>query len=80
MLLSPEQVSILWFVGAAGEAQDLKHICEGAAISRLHDEDSTAQQKDQEGDPQAHSGNDIAQFKAEVLLDVGHTSERQDCP
>lgn len=76
--LSPEQVRLLWFLGTAGEAQDLEHICEGAAISRLGDEDSAAQEKDQEGHPEAHGGNDVAEPKAEVLLDVGHTSQRQD--
>lgn len=78
MQLSPEQVRLLWFLGTADEAQDLEHICEGTAISRLGDEDSTAQEKDQEGDPKAHSGNDVADLKAEVLLDVGHTSQRED--
>lgn len=80
MPLSPEQVRFLWFLGAECEAQDLEHICKGAAISRLGDEDRTAQEKDQEGDPEAHSGNDIAHLKAYVLLDVGHTSQRQDGP
>lgn len=79
-MLSPEQVRFLWFLGAAGEAQDLEHICEGTTISSLGDENSTAQQKHHEGDSKAHSGNDIAQLKAEVLLDVGHTSQRQDGP
>lgn len=78
MALSPEQIRLLWFLGAAGKAQDLEHICEGAAISRLGDEHSTSQEKDQEGDPEAHSGNDVADLKADVLLDVGHASQRQD--
>ena len=78
MSLSPEQVGFLWFLGTAGVAQDLEHICEGAAISRLGDEDSTAQEKHQEGDPEAHSGNDVAHLKADVLLDVGHASQRHN--
>lgn len=78
MLLSPEQVGFLWFLGAAGEAQDLGHICEGAAISRLGDEDGSAQEKDQEGDSEAHCWDDVAKPKAVILLDVGHTTQRQD--
>lgn len=77
-MLWPEQVRLLWFWGAAGEAQDLEHVGEGAAISRLGDENGTSQEKDQEGDPEAHSGNDVAELKADILLDVGHTSKRQD--
>lgn len=80
LLLSPEQVRVLWLVGAAGKAQDLEHVCEGTAISRLSDEDGTAQEKHQEGDPEAHSWDYVAQLKAEVLLDVGHTSQRQNGP
>lgn len=79
-LLSPGQVSVLWLVGAAGKAQDLEHVCEGTAISRFSDEDGTAQEKHQERDPQAHSWDYIAQLKAEVLLDVGHTSQRKNGP
>lgn len=79
-VLLPEQVRFLWFLRAADEAQDLEHICEGTTISWLCDENSTAQQKHQEGDPKAHGGNDIAQLKVEVLLDVGHTSQGQDGP
>lgn len=78
MPLSPEQVGLLRFLGTAGEAQNLEHICEGTAISGFGDEDGTAQEKDNKGDPEAHSGNDVADLKAEVLLDVGHTSQRQD--
>lgn len=76
--LSPKQVGLLWFLWTAGEAKDLEHIWEGTAISRLVDEDSTSQEKDQEGHSKAHSGNDVAKLKAEILLDVGHTSQRQD--
>lgn len=75
MPLSPEQVSVFWLVGAAGKAQDLEHVCEGTAISRLGDEDGTAQQKHKERDPQAHSWDYIAQLKTEILLDVGHSSQ-----
>lgn len=78
MLFSPEQVSILWFLGAAGKAQDLEHVWKSTAISRLFDEDRMAKEKDQEGDTEAHSRDDIAQLKADVLLDVSHTAQRQD--
>lgn len=80
MLLSPEQVSVLWLVGAAGKAQNLEHVCEGTAISRFSDEDGTAQEKHQERDPEAHSWDYIAQFKAEILLNVGHASQRKNGP
>lgn len=75
---SPEQVWLLGFLRAAGEAQDLEHVREGAAIGRLGDEDRAAQEEDQEGDSQAHGGDDVAQLEAEVLLDVGHTPQGQD--
>lgn len=75
MPLSPKQIRLLGFLGTASEAQNLEHICESAAISRLGDEDSSAKEKDQEGHPEAHGGNDVAKLKAEVLLDVGHTSQ-----
>lgn len=78
MPLSPEHVRLLWCLGAAGKAQDLEEICEGAAISRFGDEDSPAQEENKEGDPEAHSGNDVAEHEADVLLDVGHPSQRQD--
>lgn len=80
MLLSPEQVSVLWLVGAAGKAQDLEHVCEGTAISRLRNEDGTAHEEHQERDPEAHGWDYIAQLKAEILLDVGHTAQRKNGP
>lgn len=80
MLLSPEQVSVLWFVGAAGKAKDLEHVCEGTAIGRFSDEDGTAQEKHQERDSEARSWDYIAQLKAEILLDVGYTSQRKNGP
>lgn len=80
MPLSPGQVSVLRLVKAAGKAQDLEHVCEGTAISGFSDEDRTAQEKHQERDPQAHSWDYIAQLKAEILLDVGHPSQRQNGP
>lgn len=80
MLLSPEQVSVLWLVRAAGKAQNLEHVCEGTAISRFSDEDGTAQEKNQERDPEAHSWDYIAQFKAEILLNVGHAPQRKNGP
>lgn len=80
MLLSPKQVSVFWPMGAAGKAQDLEHVCEGTAISRFSDEDGAAQEKHQERDPEAHSWDYIAQLKAEVLLDVGHASQRKNGP
>lgn len=67
-------------MGAAGKAQDLEHVCEGTAISRFSDEDGTAQEKHQERDPQAHGWDDIAQLEAEILLDVGHTTQRKNSP
>ncbi len=76
--LSPEQVMLLWFLGTAGETQDLEHIREGAAVSRLGDEDGATQEKDEEGHPEARGGNAVAEHKVYVLLDVGHTSQRQD--
>lgn len=76
--LSPEQARLLRFLGTAGEAQDPEHFCEGTAISGLGDEDGAAQEEDHERDPEAHSWNDVADLKADVLLDVGHTSQRQD--
>lgn len=76
----PGQVRLCWLLGATSEAQDLGHICKGTAISRLGDEDSTAHKKDQEGHPKAHSGNYIALLEADILLDVGHTSQRQYGP
>lgn len=69
---------LLWFLGTAGEAQDLEHIREGAAVGRLGDEDGATQEKDEERHPEAHSGNAVAEHKVHVLLDVGHTSQRQD--
>lgn len=80
VLLSPEQVGVLWLVGAAGKAQDLEHFCEGTAISRLGNEDGTAQEEHQERDPEAHSWDYIAQLKADILLDVGHSAQREDGP
>lgn len=71
----PEQVRFLGFLGKAGKAQDFEHICERAAISRLGDEHSSAQEKDQERDPKAHCWNNVANLKADILLDVGHTSQ-----
>lgn len=78
MLLSPEQARLLRFLGAAGETQDLEHICEGAAVGGLGDEDGAAQVEDQEGDPETRGGDDVAELEAEVLLDVGNTSQRHD--
>lgn len=78
MLLSPEQVRFLGFLRPAGEAQDLDHICESTAISRLGDEDGSAQEKDQERDPETNCWNDVAKLKTDILLDVGHTSQRKD--
>lgn len=75
---SPEQVRFFGFLGTEGVSQDLEHICEGTAISRLGYEDSTTKQKDQEGDPEAHGRNDVAELEAEVLLDVGYPAQRQD--
>lgn len=65
---------------AAGKAQDLEHVCEGTAISRFSDEDGTAQEKHQERNPQADGWDDIAQLEAEILLDVGHTTQRKNGP
>lgn len=67
-------------LGAACGAQNLEHVGEGASISRLGDEDGAAHQEHQERDPEARCGDDVAQVKAEVLLDVGHAPQRQDGP
>lgn len=80
ILLSPEQVCVLWPVGAAGKGQDLEHVCEGTAIGRFSDEDGTAQEKHKERDPEAHSWDYIAQLKTQILLDVGHASQRKNGP
>lgn len=68
----PRRVRLRRFLGAACGAQDLEHVGEGASISRLGDEDGAAHQEHQEGDPEAHGGDDVAQVEAEILLDVGH--------
>lgn len=78
-MLSPKQVRFFGLFGPAGEAQDLSHVCEGAAIGRLGDEDGPAEEKDEERDPEAHCWDDVAQLEAEILLDVGYASQRQDC-
>lgn len=76
-LFLPKQVGLLWFLWTAGIAKDLEHVWKGTSVSRLGDENSTPQEKDKEGHPKAHSGDDVAEFKAEILLDVGHKSQRQ---
>lgn len=76
--LLPEQVRLLRFLRTAGECQDLEHVSEGTSISGLGDENHTSQEKDQEGDPEAYSGKDVAKLETNVLLDVGHTSQWQD--
>lgn len=42
----PRGVRMRRFPGAAGGAQDLEHVGEGASISRLGDEDGAAHQED----------------------------------
>lgn len=78
MSLVPEQVWFHWFLWTAGKSQDLEHVSKGTSISGLVDENHTSQEKDQERDPKAHSRKDVANLKANVLLDVGHTSQWQD--
>lgn len=72
MQLLPKQVRFLWFLGAACKGQNLEHVGKSASISRLGDEDGTAHKKNQKRDPEAHSGYDVSQLKADVLLNVGH--------
>ena len=78
---SPQKAGLLGYPGGAtGEAQDLEHLCEGAAVRGLGDEDGAAQQEHQEGDAEAGGGDDVAQLKAVVLLDVGHAAQGDDGP
>lgn len=76
-LFLPKQVGLLWFLWTAGKAQDLEHVREGTAVSRLGNENSASQEKDQEGHPEAHGGDDVAELEAEILLNVGHASQWQ---
>lgn len=78
--LLPRRVGRGRFLGAACGAQDPEHVGEGAAIGGLGDEDGSAHEEDEEGDAQAHGGDDVAQVEAEVLLDVGHAPQREDGP
>lgn len=74
----PKQVWFLWFLWAAGKGKDLDHIWEGTAVGGLCDENGPSQNKDQEGDPEAHRRDDVTNLKTVILLDVSHTSQRQD--
>lgn len=74
----PKQVRLLGFWGATSKAQYLEHIGESAAVSRLGDKNCAAQEENEEGNPKAHGGNDVAELKAEILLDIGYTSQWQD--
>lgn len=75
---SPEQTWFFWPASTEGRGQDPEHAAEGTAVCRFGYKYRFAQNKYDEGYPQADSRDDVANKEANILLNIGYSTQRED--